>query len=84
MQSFKHCLIEHLYLKGFKPKECRPVVHKTSPATVCNRVGSLMLAVQKDELRSGRPVEVTASEVIDNIHNIWFHVIDEVEAKSGE
>ena len=69
-------MIKHLYLKGLTPKEITSEleeVHGTSApvfATVYNSVNEFKRGCTstKDEHRSGRSVEVTTPEMIDNIH----------------
>ncbi|XP_067131309.1 histone-lysine N-methyltransferase SETMAR-like [Centruroides vittatus] len=71
-------VIKHLYLKGLTPKEIKAEldeVHVISApvfATVYNWVNEFKRGrtSTKDEHRSGRPVEVTTSEMIDKIHHM--------------
>jgi len=71
-------VIKHLYLKGLKPKEIKAEldkVHGTSApvfATVYNWVSEFKRGrtSTNDEHRSGRPVEVTSSEMIVKIHDM--------------
>ncbi|GBM44794.1 hypothetical protein AVEN_148296-1 [Araneus ventricosus] len=71
-------VIKHFYLKGLTPKEIKAElddVHGTSAtafAIVYNWVNEFKRGCTStnDENRSGSPVEVTSSEVIDKIHDM--------------
>ena len=71
-------VIKHLYLKGLTPKDIKAEldeVHGTSVpvfATVHNWVNKFERGrtSTKDEHCSGRPMEVTAPEMIDKIHDM--------------
>ena len=71
-------MIKHLYFKGLTRKEIKDKldeVHGISApdfATVHNWVNEFKRSrtSEKDEHRSGRPVEVTTPEMIDKIHDM--------------
>ncbi|GBN64806.1 hypothetical protein AVEN_103679-1 [Araneus ventricosus] len=87
-------VIKHFYLKGLIPKEFKgelDEVHGTSDpafATVYNWVNEFKRGrtSTNDEDRSGRPAEVTSSEMIDKIHDMILSdrrikVLEIVEAR---
>ena len=79
MEKNEFCaVIKHLHMKGLTPKEIKAKldnVHSTSApafATVYNWVDEFKRGRTStcDALRSGRPIEAAASEIIDKVHDI--------------
>jgi len=74
----KRAVIKYFYLKGFTPKQIKEEMDSTlgdsspSYSTIKQWVSEFKMGrvSTSDEARSGRPVEVTTSEMIEKIHKI--------------